>query len=184
MVISKSEIEEKISRSGDFVKIGFLDKCLKEPLGFDMKKFVMIRLSGIYEGKKMFSEAGKLMRGAADINTTFEGKIIDFVRAGELYVRGGKFLEADACFNNAISCGNEKQKIQIKISKRMSYITQGLTYLKEDKRRNAMEIYERIMEFDLNHSEKRKVQEILLDLYDKLGKIREYGLLKKSLEIN
>jgi len=34
----------------------------------------------------------------------------------------------------------------------------------------------------LDSIEKKRAEETLLDLYQKLGKIREYGMLKRSIE--
>ena len=61
------------------------------------------------------------------------------------------------------------------------YLAQAQEFLKKDKRKHAVETFEKILEMpDLLPSERQEVQKNLLDLYEKLGKIREYYTLKKG----
>ena len=72
--LSRREIDAKLAASGDYVKMDYLQACLKKPLDFDTKRFVMTKLASIYESRMMYLEAGKLVRNVADINTTYEGE--------------------------------------------------------------------------------------------------------------
>jgi len=69
-VFNRKEIEEKLQNVGDYVKMDFLQNCLRQQLDFDTRKFVLIKLAGAYELRRMFLAAAKLMKDAADINTT------------------------------------------------------------------------------------------------------------------
>ncbi len=178
---TRQQIEEKLTKVGDFVKIDFLTNCLKKNLDYDTRKFALVRLSGIYENKQLFPEAGKLMVSAADINTSFQGKISDFLKAGDLYIQGRKFLEAEASFNKAVSCANENQKVAIKIKKKESYWKQATVYMKKDQRKHALDIFERLLEIESDPLERKKINDNLLDLYKKLGKVREYSNLLKVM---
>lgn len=182
--ITRREIEEKVSKMGDYVKIDYLERCLKQNLDFDTKKFVMIQLAKIYETKNMFSEAGKLMKNAADINTTFKGKTSDFLKSTELFIKGGDFDEAEMSFKRALaSCGTENEKVEVKNNVREFYKIQAQSYLKKDKRKHAMQTYEKILSsFEVNSEEKSKIQKELLELYSKLGKVKEYYNLKSSMD--
>ena len=180
-MISRQEIESKINNMGDYVKIDYLARVLEEKLDFDTKKFVLVRLAGIYEERKMYFEAAKHMRNAADINTTYQGKINDFMKSAELFIKSGIFDEADISFNKANACANEVEKIGIKIAKKESYRTQAKLYIEKNRRSNAVKAYEKLLLLELDPFEKKEVQETLLNLYSKLGKIREYYELKKSI---
>ncbi len=179
--ITKKEIENKLNSVGDYVKIDFLSQCLKKHLDFDTKKFVQIKLSALYEQRGMPSEAAKLMNHTAEINTTYQGKINDYVKACELYIRAGKFDEADECFNKALFCGNERQKVEMKINRKEFYKKEAAENLKRDKRKHAMVYYEKLLSLDLMPDEKKMAQMMLLELYNKLGKVREYINLKKQI---
>ena len=39
---------------GEYVQIEYLERCLGKQLDFETKKFVLLKLSGIYENKSMF----------------------------------------------------------------------------------------------------------------------------------
>lgn len=179
--VTRQEIEDKLAKSGDYVKIDFLSSCLKKQIDFDTKKFIFITLSKLYESKKMYLESAKMIRASADINTTFKGKMDDFVKSAELYIKAGVFDEADISFNKAIALANTQEKVGIKNLKKEHYKTQAKLYLQQDRRANAMKLYEKLLELDLDVFERKEAQKVLLDLYQKLGKIREYYALEKSI---
>ena len=178
--VSRREIEEKISTMGDYVRIDYLSRCLDNGLDLDTRKFVLLRLAGIYEARRMFNEAGKLLRAAATINTTIRAQIQDFLKSGDLYVKGGGFDEADLSFNKALALANTREKLEVKKFTKESYKTQARAYLNVDKRSNAVRTYEKLLRLDLDTGEKEEVKKMLLELYSKLGKIREFYALEKK----
>ena len=178
---SRREIEEKLKTLGNYVKIDYLLSCLKQPVDFDTRKFVLVNLGQLYKEKKMYLEAGKMMQSAAPINTTFKGMIEDYVKSGELFVKAGSFDNADIAFEKALACGNEREKFEIK-QKKIDFIkAQGEVYLKNDKRNSALLTYEKLLSLNLAESERREVQTKLLGLYERLGKIREFNSLKRAM---
>ncbi len=179
--MTRKEIEDKISGSGDYVKMDVLQRCLKQQLDFDTRKYALLTLAGIYEDRKMHLEAGKMMRNAAEINTTFSGKMADFVKSMELYVLGGNYEEADASYNKAMACGDGLQKTRIKERRKAIYNIAARGLMMRDKRKHAMEAYEKILEMDLSPDEKSEVKNILMGLYEKLGKLQDYYSLKRSI---
>jgi tetratricopeptide (TPR) repeat protein len=179
--LSRKEIEAKLAVSGDYVKMDYLQSCLKKNIDFDTKRFVMVKLSSIYESRLMFLEAGKLVRNVADINTTFEGKYNDFSKSMELFVKGGNFEEADNSFKKALACGNERQKLALKIKLKDLLKEKAKFALAKDKRKNAAEAYEKLLTLSfLDPIERKETQNALLGLYQKLGKIREFYALQKG----
>ncbi len=183
MDITRKEVEAKLASVGDYVKMDFLQQCLKKNIDFDTKRFVMTRLSSIYESRLMFLEAAKLMRVVADINTTFDGKYNDFSKSMELYIKAGEFDQADLSFKKAMACGNERQKLALKIKMKDIYKNRAKEMMLKDKRKNAMDIYEKIASLPfLDAAERKDAQANLLQLYQKLGKIKEYYALDKNIK--
>lgn len=178
---TRKEVEAKIASVGDYVKMDYLSACLKKQIDFDTKKFVLTKLAAIYETRGMYAEAAKMMRYSADINTTFDGKLSDFMKSTELFVKGGNYDEADVSFTKALGCANTMQKESIKSKRKEYYKNQAKEYVKKDKRKHAMETYEKLLMLDLNQSEKQEVQNALLPLYEKLGKVKEFYNLKKVM---
>ncbi|HVY01776.1 MAG TPA: hypothetical protein VHA12_03370 [Candidatus Nanoarchaeia archaeon] len=179
---TRKEIEAKLATQGDYVKINYLTACLGQNLDFDTRRFVQVQLSKLYETKGMYGEAAKLIRASADINTTFQAKIADFLKSAELFARAGDFDEADVSISKALASANSKEKLAVKAQQKTMYLTQARALLQKDKRKNAMEAFEKVLSLDsLTPAEKDEVQKNLLFLYEKLGKIREFMALKKSV---
>jgi tetratricopeptide (TPR) repeat protein len=182
ITISRREIENKIANVGDYVKMDFLSAVLKKNLDFDARKFALTKLASVYETRSMYSEAGKLLRASADINTTYDSKLNDFMKSVELFIKGGNFDESDVSFTKALALANQRQKDEIKIKRKALYKIQVQDYVKKDKRTNAMKTYEKMLTLDLIPSERLEVQKSLMALYEKLGKVREFYNLKKLAE--
>jgi len=178
---NRREIEERLKSMGDYVKIHYLTSCLKHPIDFDTKRFVLLKLRELYESRKMFFDAGKMMLAAAPINTTFQAKMNDFVKAAEQFIKAGSFEDADIAFEKALGCGNEKEKEWIKKSRVEYYSKQAEHYFSSGKRNSALIAYEKLLSFNLPESDKKDIQIRLLGLYEKLGKIREFYNLKRVM---
>ena len=123
--VTRKEMEAKLANSGDYVKMDYLQRCLKMQLDFDTKKFALVKLAGVYESRKMFLEAGRMMRNAADINATADSKFNDFVRALEFFVKAGSFDEAEITYKKALAIGNTRQKVGVKIKMKDMYKSQA-----------------------------------------------------------
>ena len=175
---TKKEIEDRINIMGDYVKIEYLSNCLKNALDYDTRKFVLVKLAGLFESKGMLWDAGKTMRAAAEINTTSQNKIMDYVKAAELFIRAGNFDELDLVEKRAFGIANERQREEIKNKLKEVCKLWAKHYLKTDKRKNAMIMYEKLMTLELNEAERIDAVDNLLNLYSSLGKIREYNRLK------
>ena len=181
--VTKKEVEAKLASVGDYVKMDFLQQCMKKQLDFDTRRFVMTKLSSIYESRLMFLEAAKLIRNVADINTTFDGKYNDFAKSMELYIKAGEYDEAESSFQKALACGNERQKFAVKQKMKDMLKMKANELLKRDKRKNAADAYEKMLSLSfLDIAERKEVQNSLMQLYQKLGKIREFYALKRDIE--
>ncbi|MDO8509131.1 MAG: hypothetical protein Q7S27_05610 [Nanoarchaeota archaeon] len=178
---NRREIDDKLKSLGNYVKIDYLLNCLKQPIDFDTKRYVLVKLAELYKEKKMFLESGKMMQNAAPINTTNRAMISDHIFSAEMFVKAGNFNYADIAFEKALSCAGDNQRFEIKQIKIDMYKSQAENYLKNDKRNNAVNAFEKLIELNLAPSERKEVQDKLLSLYDRLGKIKEYYNLKKAM---
>tara|TARA_Y100000034_G_scaffold121622_2_gene166073 strand:- start:881 stop:1441 length:561 start_codon:yes stop_codon:yes gene_type:complete len=178
---NKIEIEGRLKDMGDFMKMHYLESCLKSVLNFETKKFVLTRLAGIYEVRRMFRDAGRLFRDSADINSTYDGKIQDFLKSGELFIQAGQFDEADVSFSKAKGCGNDSQKARIKKAEKEFYKIRARMALSNGKKRYAIDAYEKLLKLDLDSKDKVGVENELLELYRSLGKMVEYEGLRKRI---
>lgn len=177
---TRREVEAKIAGVGDYVKMDYLQSLLKKNIDFDTRKFVMKTLSGIYEQRGMFNDAAKLINGSAEINTTYQGKIEDYSRAMELYVKGGSYDESDVAFTKALACCNTAQKNTLRAKRKSLFQGQVKMNLDRDKRTQAMKACEKFLSLDLTPSEREEAQKTLTNLYEKLGRIREFYAMKRG----
>jgi len=181
--LNRKVIEEKLANSGDYVKMDYLQRCLKASIDFDTKRFVMIKLAEIYETRLMFLEAAKLINNVADINTTFEGKYNDFARSMDLFVKGLDYDTAELVFKKALACASNKQKDPLRAKLKTSILTKAKELVKKDKRKNAMEAYEKLLELPfINEAERKEAQDALSFLYQRLGKIRDFYKIQNDIK--
>src|SRR3989338_5117678 len=181
IIPNRREVESKLNSMGDYVRMDYLQKILRQNIDFDTKKFALVKLAEIYEPRGMFADAAKLMATSAEINTTFDGKMNDYMKACELYVKSGKYDDSDIVLQKALACASAVQKISLKIKRKELVKVQAKELMKKDKRNHAMQAYEKILTLDLSPIEKREAQETLLSLYEKLGRIRDFYTLKNLM---
>lgn len=179
--VTRRELEDRLSKVGDYVKLDLLASALKKQIDLDTKKFCLLKLAEIYEQRKMFSEAAKMMRGAAEINITYDGKMNDFMKSCTLFIQSGNFAEGEVSFTKALGCATELQRGRLKTQRKEAYKVQAKEYVLRDKRSHAVEAYEKMLSLDLTPDEKRDVQNILLGLYEKLGKVKDFYSMKSNM---
>ena len=172
--VTRKEIEARLKDMGDYVKMDYLESCLRKHLDFDTKKFILINLAALYENRKMYFDAGKAMRTAADINTTFQGNVTDFMRAIQLFIRSEKFDEVDITLSKALASADDKDRGKIKQTVKEFYKVHAKLCEQKGKKRSAAEAYERMLTLPVNEVEKQETKNSLMRLYNGLGKVREY----------
>ena len=182
--ISKSDIEKEIEGKGDFVQIDYLTKILGEKLPIDIRKFICFKLAKIYERKSMLNDAAKMFNNIALVSIAFSEKIKYYIKESELYIKAGIFEKADEAMKKAMHQANATEKQDIYFIIKDFYKGQAEIYEKEMKRNNAVRIYERLLVMNITELEKQEIKKKLLELYEKLGKLKEYFILKKSLNDN
>jgi len=178
---TKRELEEKLKNAGDYVKMDVLSSALKKQIDIETKKYVLLKLTEIYEARKMFSESARMIRNAAELSTTYEEKMNDFMKSCTLFIRSGSFDDADVSFTKALGCATELQKGRLKVARKEAYKTQAREYVTKERRSHAVIAYEKLLSFDLSLDEKKEIQSTLLMLYEKLGKVKDFYALKANM---
>ncbi|MEK6847040.1 MAG: hypothetical protein AABY16_02640 [Nanoarchaeota archaeon] len=178
---NRGEIEAKMKTMGEYVKMSYLQRAAKSQLDFDTRKFVMLELARVYEQKHMFLDAAKTIKNAAEITTTFREKMMQFMKAVELNVRGNDFADAERIFAQALALGNDRDKWEMKMQFKQFHFAQAQSYLAQNRRSQAKALYQKMLTMELNPQEKTVVQNQLLDLYLRLGNTREYHQLKDKM---
>lgn len=177
--MSKSEIEKELKGRGDFIKIDYLTRFLKETLPIDIKKFIYLKLAEIHERICMFERAARNFNDVALVSIAFSEKIKYYVKEAELYIKSGNFEGVDEAVRKALSDANASQKAEIYFVIKDFYKKQAQIYEGETRRNKASKIYEKLLQMKINEQEKQEIKERLLALYEKLGKFKEHSALKR-----
>ena len=99
------------------------------------------------------------------------------MNAVELYVKAGLYEKADFALRKALECSNDAEKKEIKRAFKTLLKQQAEVYLKENRKGYALKAYEKFYKV-ASEPEKTEVKDKLLILYQQLGKINEYNILK------
>ncbi len=178
--MTTSEIDEFIKSKGDFVKIDLLGRLLNENIPNTTRKFVFLKLGEIYERASMFFDSANSYKKAETLSSSPGEKKNLFIKSSQLFIRAGDFSRADEMIRNAISDANNFEKKDIYDGMKRFCIYTAEMQEKSRKLGDAVKLYEKVSTMELSDSEKRQIKEKLMFLYEKLGKIREYMLLKNT----
>jgi len=174
---TKPEIESKIGSMGDFLKMEYLEECLKQNFSFDIKKFCSEELAKLYELRNMFSEAARKLEFIGEICLTFRERKEAYMKAAEFFVKAGLYDKAEYSLKKAIESGNDLEKKELKKAIDELLRQQAEVYEKENRIGKALKAYEYFYKI-CDESEKEQVKEKLLVIYQKLVMISEYNILK------
>ncbi len=177
---TKKQIQERADSMSDFLKIEYLEECLKTPITFDIKKFVQDMLIEIYLQRKMYSQAAKYAVSNSEISVRYIDKIENYLKAAKLYVKAGMLNDADICYRKSLACGNIEQKKQVEGEIIRYYWEQAENFEKQDKRVHAVRIYEKLRQLVKDENQKSEIKQKLIKLYERMGKIKEAVDLKRS----
>lgn len=177
--MTTSEIDYFLKDKSDFVKIDLLGRLLHEKVPNETRKFIFLKLAEIYERVSMFADSGNAYEKAGELSEKNEKKNL-LVKSAQLFIRAGDFNRAETLVRNAVSDANNFEKKDISDGIKRFYIYTAEMHEKLRRLGDAVKLYERALTLELSDSEKKQVKERLMFLYEKLGRIREYMLLKKG----
>jgi tetratricopeptide (TPR) repeat protein len=177
--MSKVEIENFLMGKGDYVQIDHLTRFLADKqVPTDKRKFVHTKLAEIYERRGMFAEAAKMYNNVAIASVVFGEKIKAYTQEAKFYIKAGMFELADEAIKKAMGEANSSERINLQANIKIFYKQQAEIYEKQNRRSNAVKIYEKMLQMRLFEPDRPMIKEKLLGLYEKIGKIKEYLALK------
>lgn len=179
--MSTTEIEEFLKNKNDFVKIDYLTRFLQEKLMSVTRKFVFLKLGEIYERSSMFTDSGRAFETAGELASEPEKRRL-LVKAAQIFARAGDFTRAEGLIRSAVSKASDFDKREIYRGIKEFYLYSAETYEKSRKLGDAIKIYERLLMMEISDSEKKQIKNKLMELYQRLGKIKEYMMLKNSVK--
>jgi hypothetical protein len=180
--MSNTEIETFLKGKGDFIQIDYLDRLAKEDLGIEKRKWVYTKLIEIYQRVKLYTEAARKAAWIADNSLNISEKRRWYLTEFTMYVKAQQFILADNSLKKALSEITFREKAEIREQVRNLYFQQAEDAERKQHRGQAISLYEKLLSLDTSESDRNAVKERLLRLYNELGKIREYSMLKHSID--
>ena len=174
------EIEFELNKHSDFLKIDMLVRFTDDILPNELKIEMYKKLMELYKNNNMPFEAAKTSKNIAMLADSYKDKEKYYIAEADLYIMSGHLEKVNTAMKDAMSNANATERENIIYTIKEFYKIQANTYENELKRRKASEIYEKVLEMSLLPSERQKIKDKLLELYDKLGKTQEYFRLKNS----
>jgi len=178
---NREEIEARVNTMSDFVKMEYLESCLKIFHDVNISKYCYKKLSELYEKKIMYSESAKYMAKFEEVCVGTKEKIAAIIKEAELLIKAGQYDPAVYLYKKAMSFADTTGKFEIKRNMILFYTQEAATLEKSNRGTAALKIYEKI----INHvtdAEKDEIKKKMLVLYQNLGRISEYIKLQKELE--
>jgi len=172
--------------SGDMVRIEYLENCLRQiPIANDVQRFCHLKLADLYAYKLMWATAAKHMDAAAECATTYKDKISYFMKEVTLLIKAGDYVLIDKPYKKSMAAGTNSEKQAIQNFLKNQLMEQAKDFEKRNKRSNAAQIYERMLELAglFNTEEERKeIIKKLGELNSKLGRIKDAQRYEQQLK--
>ncbi len=176
------EIKKELEGKGDFVQIDQLTRLVKEKVRPDVRRFIHQRLGEIYESKGMLVDAAKMFNNVANASMSFNEKKSFHLKEAELYILAGKFEDVDEAIKKAVREASAPERAEILLTVKEFYKKQAEIFEFNRRKNHAAKIYEKLLAMDISNIEKKEIKKKLLELYENLGKIKEYMALKREGE--
>ena len=177
----REEIEAKVNTMSDFLKMEYLESCVKSNPDINVCKYCYKRLSGLYENKIMFSEAAKYMAKFEELCVGANEKIAALVKEAELLIKAGQYDPADYLYKKAMALTDTADKFKIKRDMVEFYKKEATNFELSSKSSGALKVYEKLVHHVVD-AERDEIRKKMLRLYHNLGKVTEYIRLKAELE--
>lgn len=177
-MLTKNDIESELNGKEDFVKIDRLRRFLKQADNIEIKKYILLSLASINENKGMYNDAIKNVEAAIDLSLTFREKRELAMKETELWVKARQFDMADKSLLKAQSFGNSQERMEMDLAYKDIYRAHAKNAENNSKYRVAIEFYEKLFQLKQPAEKKMEVKEKLIELYNKMGRIREAERMK------
>ncbi len=174
----KTEVEKELSGRAEFTKIDMLNRYLKLMPPLEMRKFAHLKLAEIYAERKMFNDAAKAYSDASKNCLTFREKVDYLIKETKAHIDAGNFDEADKSLKKALieSEHRDRRKIYDEV---VQHYRKGAEDLEKQKKQGqASKYYEKLLKMKISDEEKEEIKEKLIDIYERLGKMKELRFLK------
>lgn len=177
---TKKEVEMRASTMSDFLKMEYLESCIKKTNDPEILRYCYKELSILYERRSMFNEALKYIAKFKEVCILQREKMESESKEIELLIKSGSYERADLEFKEACKTLAEKDKFELKRKIIELYRKEAQNFEKFNKNAGIAKVYEKLINY-LSDQEKVEAKKKMLVAYRKLGKVRESIELERQL---
>jgi tetratricopeptide (TPR) repeat protein len=177
---TKGEIDAKVRTMSDFLKMEYLEKCLTMFRDPEILKYCYTELARLYEGRIMYSDALKYLNKLHALTVLSIDKFHIHEKEIELLIKAGNYERVPEVFKMAIKLVGEVEAMNLKRKIIKLYQMEAQKFDNSGKNLAALKVYERLIPLLTDH-ERNEARKKLLNIYKKLGRVRESIELEKMI---
>lgn len=177
----KREIEIKASKLSDFLKMEYLESCMRKFNDHEIQKYCALELSRLYENRSMYPDAVKYIFKYQEITGNPSEKNKAMAKEIELLIKGGFYDRAESAVRKAAGILNPNEKFELKRNIINLYTSIAQRAEKVGRHAEMIKVYEKLLPYTVDN-QKNEIKKKLIECYKKLGKIREAIELERDME--
>lgn len=178
---SKSEVVARAEKMSDFLRMEYLENCIRKFMDREILRYCFQELSRLYERNVMYPDAIKYLARYEEVCLTNKEKIQAYMKEMELLVKAGLYDRIEFSFNKIKEIASLKEITEIKQRIIQLLREEAAKYDKANKSTPASKAYEKLLQLVMPE-EKNEIKQRLVYLYNKLGKVRESIELERELQ--
>lgn len=178
---TKREIEEKAGKMSDFLRMEYLESCLKRFVDSEVLRYCYSELSRSYEKNHMYTDAIKYLERFQELCTTQREKFDAYLKEIELLIKAGLYDRVDFAYNKMKENLSPREIKELQEKMLMMFRVEAEKQEKSSKYRMAAKAYEKILTM-IKGLDTIDIKRRLENLYKKLGMVRESLELERELD--
>ena len=178
---TKEEVTNKAVTMSDFLRIEYLELCTENIKDLEVLRYCYEELAKLYEKWVMYSEALKYLAKLNSLTISKNDKFKIFEKEIEILIKSGNYDNVLSYYKEIVKITNTIKEYELK-RKIVELFKMEANKLESGKKYSSLSrLYEKLIPF-LADIEKKDIMKRLLTTYEKLGKVREFLELEKSIE--
>ncbi len=178
---TKSEVVAKAEKMSDFLRMEYLENCTKKFMDKEILIYCFSELARLYERNVMYPDAIKYLARFEEVSQTNREKIQAYMKEIELLIKAGLYERIEFSLKKAKDISTAREIFEIEQKTIQLLKEEAAKYDKLNKYSPAAKAYEKLLFFIKSPDEKIEIKKRLVNLYNKLGRVRDSIELEREL---
>ncbi len=179
---SEDDIRTRLKTLSPMLQQEYLENLLKRlSLDPNIRLLCSREVTELYVRRGLLAAAAKTMESAAAFIQNPNHRRDIYKQAAVLYLRAVSLQLAEDSFRKSLENASERERPFLKKEFEQIHLTEALAMENSERRAKAVEVYERMLRSNPDPLLQKKINERLVVLYEKLGRIRDHLNLRDSM---